>query len=454
MSDLSRLLILASKRWRKSAKAQLAAVTLTAAVVAANLLFAGYVAASGQRLGVQVKPVDLVADAMVERPEGVTPYSRNGTPLASWILLTAKTSFGVLDLGAVTSHVALSGMDCPAPNPAPGELWVPSELAGKWDLQPGDELYLALNIDGRSYEQTLTITGMYDAGNYDQTMLVNRQWLSRQIGQQITGMERTIYRVPPGGMTEFIDYMSWRSNVKLITPDIGAQVAREMVDRSYAAGSQARMLMVVFLVLGAGTIGMLSFMDGKRELSVLKSLGLRPKELGALFAVEGIFNGVLGLTAGVALAMLTTRLLPFPTTVRAADVGNTCLLVLVSYMLGISLPYLLASKATVNELLLDRPIPLIRKYIKGLSRRYPALEGRIEAGLRCLKLGSDDGVYEGIIFRKPGESVKIGETVAWERYAWGLGEKHFIAPCDGEVLECDQRHGIIAIKPCREASNN
>ncbi len=456
LSSWQQVLKVAVRRWKCFWKVQLAALLLTAAVVCALVLYNGYVNAIGAEMSGRAAKIDLLSDVAVDVPHGDTlapdtPYSRL---VASWKKGSVETAFGSRQIAAVYGVSSIRDATAHIPVPVDDALWVPEQLMSKWQLEVGSPFLLRFHINGIWHQVTTTVAGSYAATAFDQPLLVNEIWLLRQ-GVDLVSGHRGLYSVNTGFEHRFSDYVKHvRPEAVIITPDYVAGQAKQIVSDSFASSMPAISMLALLLVLGIGTINMLTFMDSKRELSVLKSLGMRPVEVGSLFLLEAAATTVLGTVAGLVAALVARAFVSTPLAISADGLRSVLTLVAVSYATAVLVPYRLACISTVNELMLDRPIPLLRQTHTSLTRRYPALEDKLGAGLKCLKLNAPDGEFAGIAFRKAGQHVKQGETVAWDSFAWGLGEKTYVAPCDGEVVECDLRQGLIAIRPQRDAANN
>lgn len=404
----------------------------------------------------RTEEIKLLTDTMVDMPHGEQPAASThyADMLASWTKGTVETAYGVRQLAAVSMVGGTRNRAAPIPMPEGDEVWIPEALSSEWQLKIGSQFTMRLNIGGIWHELNARVAGAYEATTFDQPLLVNSVWLANQ-GVSLVSGNRALYEVREGFEGEFGRYVRRVSpKAVVITPQFVAGLAREIVSDSFVGSLPAVSMLAVLLVLGIGTIYMLTFMDSKRELSVLKSMGMRPSEAGALFILEGSVTVGTGIVAGIVVALAIRGLMPFQLAITVDSVRPAVTLALFSGAIGILVPYRLARTSTVNELMLDRPIPLLRQTHTNLSRRYPALEEKLGAGLKCLKLSTPDGAFAGIAFRGVGQPVKQGETVAWDSFAWGFGERMYVSPCDGKVVECDLQQGLISIRPHQEAANN
>jgi len=110
----------------------------------------------------------------------------------------------------------------------------------------------------------------------------------------------------------------------------------------------------------------LSFLDRRKELGIMKTVGIESSKIAATISTEVVFCGVLGTLAGILIAEgLTTYyitgitgnpiVIPWTAVVRGVSVA-ALLLIVATYI-----PNAMARQGTVMELLHGRPIPIVRK---------------------------------------------------------------------------------------------
>jgi hypothetical protein len=436
------LLRISLRRFRVSWRSQLAAIVITAAVLAGWLLYWGYAEAMGQSFGARIALPDFPADVILASQDGVFLSSAYGTKVCSYQQLTAGTAYGQLPIAAVTGAI----LGTPLPSPRDNQIWLPLNLQQHWQIEMGSTFPLRVR-QGYSYRiVNAVVAGTYQSFDYDPALFVDARWLTDQ-GITLHGKELSLFNLNRNNIQQFNRWLNGTGSVEVINGSSIMAEARKIVSGAFSSGGAAVGLLFLFLILGVGTFGLLSYMDSRREMAILKSMGLRPLEVSSLFILEGVIAMVLG----YALAFLAVWLVCAYSTLPVMITLPICLRGLayaaVAYALATALPYILARQASVNELMLSRPVPLFRKSINQLARRHPSLDARLAAGMQCIKLPAQDGIFPGICFRKAGERVKQGETLAWESYAWGMGERSYLAPCDGELMECDLQQGLLVIKP-------
>ncbi len=446
MNSVLGVAVLSIRRWREAWKAHAAVIVLTAAIICAFVLFTGYLNALGRDVSGRIRPVDLAAGMLMEAPPGTelpAPFS-NAYGAYYWRIMQAATSAGVQVIAAV-EHAPMASI---LPEPKAGEVWLPETLGAESGLEIGDAFHLSFHQGGRYYDLSGTVVGFYEAMDEYNPLLVSADWLQEQ-GLAIGGRLRGLISPRPGRESLLANEVrnSMRS-ARIIEASFVMVQAKQLVSGVFSSGIGAAILLFILLTLGMGTISMLTFLDSKRELSVLKSLGLRPVEVGTLYLAENGLTAILGSLLGIGAALVLQGKSPLPIDITTSGVTQGLFLTGSAFALGLYPTWTLARIGTVNELMLDRPIPLVRRDITGLTRRLPSLDDWLSRGYACLKLQADyDCGFQGILFRQEQDKVKAGEIVAWESVAWGLGERRYVTPCDGQVVKCNREQGLIVIKP-------
>lgn len=440
---MANLLRISARRFRVAVRSHLAALIITAAVLAAWLLFWGYTAAMGQSLTARVEAPAFPVDVILASADSLNLSSSYGTKVCSYRQATADTSCGQLPLGLVTSSI----VGGPLPYPAAGEVWLPEHLQTEWQIATGADFPLRIRQGYGFVTVTARVAGSYQEFAYDPAILVNARWLRDQ-GVVAGSRELSLYNLNQNNLAQFNRWLNGAGDtVTVINGTTIAQQARQIAVGTFASGGSAVGLLFLFLTLGVGTFSLLSYLDSRRELAIIKSMGLRPNEIGLLFIIEGGLTASCGFLLALGVTQWVATHTALPVIISGQLTARAAAYAMVAFVFATGIPYTLARQATVNELMLNRPVPLLRSTVSELAKRHPSLEARLAAGLRCIKLPCADGVFPGICFRQVGQGVKRGETVAWESYAWGLGERNYLAPCDGLVVECDLSQGLVVIQP-------
>ncbi len=441
VSDASNLLLLAQRRWKTAVRSHLAAVIIAAAVITAWLLYWGYLEHAHSSLSGRVRTADFPADFAITLPPG-TQHSvpgENADIVQIYQTLTVETPLGLQSLAAVYSQ----GADAPLPNPEQGEVWLAGTVKLSAGIEVGSPFQIAFLEDWRYRVFAGRVAGFYSAHGFCPEVTVNGYWLSDN-GVILDANEVTLYRWLPNS-TRWAGHLP--AGATMQTAAAVTDLAGKVVSTAFAGGGSGVWLLYLFLTLGAGTFSLLSYLDSRRELALLKAMGLSPREVSGLFLLEGLFTGLIsfGLTLGVTLLIDRKTSLPVTLTGsmiwRALTLGGTALAV------ATAVPYILARAASVNELLFGRPVPLLRRFVAESHRNYPALASLAAAGHTLVKLPIIDGGFPGICLCRAGQRVKAGQTVAWMASVWGLIEHHYLAPCDGEIIQADLAAGLLVIQP-------
>jgi|GEM_PF-1763680 len=345
----------------------------------------------------------LRADPRVERA-WVARWTTVHLPWGTVDMFSAPTEFGPSIGGQL-----LCG-DWPA---QPDQVAVPAEVAARMGLSPGDQVpFRAVDPEyGSVTEGFLRVSGVFDLDHPLFTGPLG--WCPPDMPTSwATDMSahappRALVNFPPNSYliwlrpgTNRVHFALWlvedyfvdddgcyhfhaRYPVRQVWNDeILGQVLAEGVAGGAMGLSGIMMLSLGFVGVGALTMFLLSFLDRRREIAVLKTLGYAGGDLAAVFGMEVAYVGlaglVLGLVAGYgAIGAWLGRALPVVMVLRAAVIT---LVVLAASAL---LPIAMAVSATVTELLLGRRVIAIFRQRVG----YSSGPGRGTTGSRSARLG-------------------------------------------------------------------
>lgn len=450
---------LAFRRLRHGWKIHLAALLLTALTGSAFMLYQSYMQQMGTQLGNQTVQLSMLSDIYVDLPAGqtmVAPAITTGswrtrptpTAVAEGLAFTAGSAYGRLPLLAIQPLEGYSG-----PSLTSGSAIVPDQLLTSLGLPLGEQIQLLLP---GGQQVPLLLSDSYASSPVTAALLVPADWLQQITGDQ--GYNRFFYDLRSDVSLQAAQTFLSRFYPQAFLLDRyrPADLARQAVSDTYSSGSGLVTLAFLFLCLGVLTALLLSFLDSKRELSVLKSLGLTPRELWGLFFVSGVITALLGIGTAVGLSygvitVLHSRgvLLPL-----ASDQLPVMLIwVTIAYLLAVGVPAGFARRATVNQLLLDQPIPMLSNQVHGLRGNHPVYADRLARGWQIVRIPVVDGVLEGFIFKQVGDQVKKGEVMAYLPGWWGLTYTEYVATIDGTVGLWLPDAGFLGVKPYREIEN-
>ncbi len=148
----------------------------------------------------------------------------------------------------------------------------------------------------------------------------------------------------------------------VVTTRSAEALAEGILGQTYMPGFGIMTMVFIFSGIGLFTVSSLGFLDRKRDLAILKTVGMENAGGAALFLLEqgaiALLGFALGLiVAGVAIGRLAAYI-PASQGLTGASVIKAVISGLLIQGAGVVVPALTARVATVNQLLYDQPIPL------------------------------------------------------------------------------------------------
>jgi hypothetical protein len=259
-----------------------------------------------------------------------------------------------------------------------------------------------------------------------------------EIRLHTTGLVRNMNRAYPGA--------------EFIYPTMPADKAAQAIADIQAPAAWVIRLIYTFLALGIMTISLITFLERRKELAILKSIGLKFTQIVAMYWVEYGFVSLSGLLIG---SITLRMIIPFfkwsseltMTQLYSLSFKNA-LITLGIFFVTLLYPILLSRAASVNQLVFARQIPLFTAKIGHLLRpKAEHLFREREENVRILQADSVDQKLVGAFLRHPGDHVKQGEVVVIQESWFGFRYREWIAPCDGVFIEYDKYTGIMVFKP-------
>jgi len=270
--------------------------------------------------------VSLKWEDLLDDPQGLAaqaqalPKVRAATPVlwASGILATSEESAGVQVFGidplSETSTPFREGLvagEFLAPDDRDGIL-VGERLARSLGLTPGDDIGLLVNTsDEQPDEAIFTIRGLYDTGtpSYDETtvfMALAKAQAFTRAGDRASAVVVLLHDKEdadavaevlraPGPMAQEVRTFTWREL---------NQVILQAVEMSM--GIMYLMYLVVLAVVAvviANTL-LMSVFERTREMGILAALGMKGRQVLAMFVLEAGILGVIGIAVGILLGSL------------------------------------------------------------------------------------------------------------------------------------------------------
>jgi len=202
-------------------------------------------------------------------------------------------------------------------HPDDGDLIVIGQgLATAMDIEVGDRVTMVANTKHEQTRQrTMTVLGIYDVGV--PSIEKNQIYLSLNEAQQLFDLNRQV--------TEVVVTLDQIGQEPGVVQEINARQPGYEVD-TWMTGipefkrvmEMDRIVMAIFgvIMLGIAAIGILNLLmmaifERTREIGVLGALGLKPRQITALFLLEGILIGVMGAVLGAVLGTMINGLFSY-----------------------------------------------------------------------------------------------------------------------------------------------
>jgi lipoprotein-releasing system permease protein len=258
--------------------------------------------------------------ATLERVPGVTAVS----PMASGAALALR--------GEGSRAIALIGVDLERYDRiaalgekivagtmqlGPGEAIVGKELAEDLGLNLGDRFTLAI---GRDLTDSPRVVAIYDAGVRD----VNRRnvYVPLRTAQSLLGI--------PGGITNLDLTVADVFAAEDVAERLRARLPHEVeswmqtnsqllsaLDAQSMSTRLIRAVVMVVVVLGIASVLVVSVVQKRKEIGILRAMGASRGQMTRVFLVQGALVGAAGSVAGAALAWL--MVFAFTSLVRGVD---------------------------------------------------------------------------------------------------------------------------------------
>jgi len=262
--------------------------------------------------------------------------------------------------------------------PGPGEVLVPESLAQACSLAPGDVVKIGvvagLGFTGGEFR----VRGVF-GGEVARDALLGEALLLRLPDVLSLRAELGAAPVGPGGEVEpnavavrerdAGDRRRLIGRVREIFPGATLWWPELPSDRAYRAvggflspGNVILALVFVMAGLGVFNVMLLTLLQRKVQLGVLKALGSLDEEVFLLLLLEGSFTAAggtaLGLVGGALLVRFVDRTSIVPLSVTTSSVAWALVLAIVSFLLAAWLPATLCRRATPIQLMAGRRLYL------------------------------------------------------------------------------------------------
>jgi len=336
--------------------------------------------------------------------------------------------------------------------PRAGEVAIHRNVAQAFGLSNGD--YISLYPQGR--ELRFTVGDIFTNTGFDSGIDIGEGILVHT--GEVQKNTHFLYKRTPGYLNMSDSAVvatiagNWhsRADARVELASTANSLGKLLVRSSFAVLSQARFTLMAFLCLAFLTAKLLSFMDNRKMVAILKALGLKRLEVAFSLAKGAMIAPLLGTLLGALLSIAVLSLLKsmgHDLVVTPAIRLKAMVAVVPAVSLGLLVPARMAQVGTVNELLFERPVALFREKVSTLRQVQPGLEPLVSQGVHFVKIEKVDGVFDGFIFRQLGDTVQAGEVMALDCGWWGMKVKEYVAPVTGTVVYYEEETGVIGVGP-------
>lgn len=375
---------------RRSWPRQALMAAILGLAIAAYLLYATFLTGAGQEARLLVESLDLPCDLVflgkstLSQAE-IETVMRNAsvtlceTARSTWYL-TAAGYVRVLALRESSSLWGLlagpGGAEEAPPVPGRGEVLIPSWAAELSGLAVGQGFVLspprvptagsALRIAGvhQTADDLLghcAFTLLPEAGPAPNALFV---WMATPEAAAPLAWNLEQEYVRPGRPV-----VRTMDDPVILTAGLPDRMARSVLAQTYLPGAGVMMLVFGFCGIGLFTTVSLGFMDRRRSIAILKTVGMESAGVVTMLAVEQGLVAVAGTVLGSAIAAAAVPglaayfpgqpVLLWSSIIKGALAGV--------FVLGaaVFVPAASARVATVNQLLYNLPVPLMTRRISG-----------------------------------------------------------------------------------------
>jgi hypothetical protein len=375
---------LALRRIRRDKARTLLFSLCVAASVCIYLLFSAFAAATTQRAVSGVEDLQLPCDILlVSGPESFSPADVRAVDRAPQVRtletgywFDALTQAGRLPLvGLKPGARAMGGFGAVLAGRMPqaaGEVALPEQVAALVTATPisssrgfalGSEFGVRyVSNTGQMSEKVFTVSGVYrPVSDFATCVLVP------------ASDALDITRSEPNAMFAFLSEGAFLDDAenRARSEAPGARIYSARTPERQMRGLVASVLspsnlalLFVFCLSGLGILNLqlLSFLRRKRDIGVLRALGMDSREAGLLLFLEGLLLAVVGTILGTVLAYATTArlapVLPYRLAIGTWAPLWAAVYSFIVFAISTWLPVTLSSRATVDQLLYNRRVYL------------------------------------------------------------------------------------------------
>ena len=301
---------------RRKAGAALTALSL-ALSVATFLLFGGYFSATRQAVRGRVAPLSLPADVVVL----VEGQAQASLTKALDRVADVKSVSGIVWAEAYTSvgRRRVVGFDrsglgvltlvagelprVPTAPAAMAEVLLPQSVASAAGIEVGSTMTVALDTDGTWRERQFRVSGLFQGDDFLDGPVARREALGPLgMGPGDNGALAALGSdAVPEAVAKQVRGILGDGSATILTAEYPAGLAGSRLAQAFSPGNLAVFMVFAFSGLGVMNILLLSFLQRKRQMGVLKALGMDDVDLRQMFFGEGLYVAAAGAILGVVL---------------------------------------------------------------------------------------------------------------------------------------------------------
>ena len=330
-----------------------------------------------------------------------------------------------------------------------GEIMLPKVLADDLNIMLGDKLLLHVISESQLRSQSYEVVGIY----HDSSSYLTGQVIIEDALSLLAVTEENCYLVGKKGEADVATFIS---QLLIIYPDThilhsatSFDMANSLQTSVQSSSSWILTLSFVFAGIAIFAVALMTFLERRKELATLKSVGIANKQVTLQYLIEYGSSELGGILVGGAIILIAVFNLPFFSNLTLAQLGSTALIALLGscfiLLLATLLPVASSVVASVNQLLNGATIPLWVRYLGQASDNTYSREKTNDSEI-VLKLPEVNGVPDCLVLRHAGDTVKRGETIAVLESLGGLYVQKWLAPCDGIILDLDTGGYLVISK--------
>ena len=479
------------RRWRMRL---LGVALLVALAFTLHVLYSAFVVSAQSNSTTSVKLLELPCDIIVSVSPGEQIYREEemSSITQRWIFNNADRNMQALvypveavRLNADSPHGSLTLLGLPIGSfyyspvsmevegrwiENSGEIVLPGSMVERAGLNLGDHITLSVR-GSHPWQRTLRygsyrLVGTYDAYDFQPGIILFEDALLLSATSEpnclLTNLSRSI-RSSSATTIPLTTMISWvRLNYPravILESNTPRQISERLMGLIYRPGQGLLWMIVVFVFIGVLTIATMTYLERRKEIAALKTVGISNHQMTQLLSIEYACSEILGLSIGILLVTILGSRITWFINLGAGTLFRLGLVAtfytLLALVGAILYPVATAQLATVNQLLFARRIPFKINRLDHLDHPTGVLLYRErEENVRLLKLVAPEEAKSEIllILKAVGDPVKKGETIATQERFFGFIIQEWCALCDGTIGSIEES-GLVTIKPSDPAES-